>query len=55
MQNMNEQEADQTVDRDQLIYNLSLTPEQRILYHQSALDLIWELKQAKSSDETKSQ
>jgi hypothetical protein len=40
-----EQEADE-VDVSQLIRNLSLSPEQRLLEHQAALDLVIELEKA---------
>ncbi len=32
------------IDIDQLLFNLSLSPELRLAHHQAALDLIWELE-----------
>jgi hypothetical protein len=42
-----------SADLGQVDFNLSLTPEQRILYHQSALDLIFALRQARTPHEAK--
>ena len=48
-------ENDAGIDVDQLLFNLSLSPELRIAHHQAALDLIWELENARRLNETESQ
>ncbi len=49
------EENETGIDVDQLLFNLSLSPELRIAHHQAALDLIWELENARRLNETKSQ
>ena len=37
-------ENEMGIDIDQLLFNLSLSPELRLAHHQAAQDLIWELE-----------
>lgn len=48
-------ENEMGIDLDQLLFNLSLSHELRIAHHQAALDLIWELENARRINEAKSQ
>jgi len=50
-----EQTSGHDIDRSQLARNLALTPEQRLIEHQSALDLVFDLEKAGRALHEKSQ